>query len=59
MLALNLADQLSREEFDDLLRTPSGIHNIAATVFESDQRSHVDSIAFTAPQRARANGLNL
>jgi hypothetical protein len=56
MLALNLADQLNREEFDDLLRTSSGIHNIAAAVFESDQRSHVNSIAFTAPQRARADG---
>jgi hypothetical protein len=56
LLALNLADQLSPEEFDGLLRTPGGIHNIAATVFESDQRSHVESIAFTAPQRARADG---
>ena len=56
IIALNLADQLSREELEELLTTSNGIHDIAGAVFESDGRAHVDSIAFTVPPRVRSNG---
>jgi hypothetical protein len=56
IIAVNLADQLGRAELDELLRTRSGIQNIAAVVFDDVQRAHVDSIAFTVPQQAHAGG---
>ncbi len=55
MIAMNLAGELDREELEELLRTPSGIHEIAGAVFQSDKRKHIDSIAFTVPQRMRSD----
>jgi hypothetical protein len=56
IVAVNLADNLGRAELDELLRTRSGIHDIAAVVFSDAQRAHVDSIAFTVPQQAHVGG---
>lgn len=53
LIALNLVDQIPHDELEEMLRKPGGIHRIAAAVFESDKRTHVDSIAFTLPQRVQ------
>jgi hypothetical protein len=55
-IALNLAEQLSSQELKDLLTTSSGLHGVAHEVFKNDRRAHVDSIAFTVPQRVRSYG---
>ncbi|KJC45306.1 hypothetical protein [Bradyrhizobium sp. LTSP857] len=55
LIALNLVDQIPNDELEEMLRTPGGFHRIAAAVFESDKRTHVDSIAFTLPQRVRTH----
>jgi hypothetical protein len=56
LIASHLVDQIDRSELQTLLRTSSGFHTVAAQIFESEKRSHVDSIAFTVPQRLRLDG---
>jgi hypothetical protein len=53
---LHLIDQLTRPELEDLLKESSAVHTIAGAVFNDAKRSHVDSIAFTVPQRLRYDG---
>ncbi len=50
VVALNLIDPISRADLQGMLRTPNGLHTIAAGIFETEKRSHVDTIAFTVPQ---------
>lgn len=50
LVALNLVDPISRSELEGMLRTSNGLHAIAAGVFTSEKRAHVDTVAFTVPQ---------
>jgi fructose-specific phosphotransferase system component IIB len=56
LVALQLIDQIARAELESMLKTPNGLHAIAHAVFKGDTRLHVDSIAFTVPQLAHADG---
>jgi fructose-specific phosphotransferase system component IIB len=56
IVALQLIDQIARPELETMLKTPNGLHAIAHTVFKGGTRLHVDSIAFTVPQLAHADG---
>lgn len=55
LVALNLVDPISRSELEGMLRTSNGIHAIAAGVFTSEKRAHVDTVAFTVPQNPEAS----
>jgi hypothetical protein len=55
LIALHLIDPMSEPQLEELLKTLSGIHRIAAAVFNGANRLHVDSIMFTVPQRARSD----
>lgn len=50
-IAIQFADYIGESELTDLLQTASGIHRIAAAVFDSPRRLHVDSIFFAVPQQ--------
>jgi hypothetical protein len=50
VIALQFFDPIAPAELEILGKTPSELHKIAAEVFDDPKRSHVDSIAFTAPQ---------
>lgn len=45
-----------RSDLQTMLKTPSGLHEIAHAVFKDTGRLHVDSIAFTVPQILRTDG---
>jgi hypothetical protein len=51
IVALQLIDPIEPEHLKEMLYTPNGLHNIAHAVFENETRAHVDSIAFSMPQR--------
>jgi hypothetical protein len=51
LIALHLVDPISKPELQTMLRTANGMHTIAGAVFDGSSRLHVDSIAFTVPQR--------
>jgi hypothetical protein len=50
IVTLNLVDPIGRSELERMLGSFNGLHAIAAGVFESEKRSHVDTMAFTVPQ---------
>lgn len=56
LITLHLVDQISRSDLQTMLKTPSGLHEIAHAVFKDTGRLHVDSIAFTVPQILRTDG---
>jgi hypothetical protein len=56
LVALQLIDQIARPELETMLTNPNGLHAITHAVFKSGTRQHVDSVAFTVPQLARATG---
>ena len=56
LITLHLVDQISRSDLQTMLKTPSGLHEIAHAVFKDTGRLHVDSITFTVPQILRMDG---
>jgi len=59
IVALQLIDQIDRQELQSMLKTPNGLHAIAHSVFSRESRSHVDSIAFSVPPRSELDGLGV
>jgi hypothetical protein len=56
VIALHFIDPMAGPELETLLKTPNGLHTIAAAVFTRGSRQHIDSIAFTVPQQTKSNG---
>jgi len=57
LIALHLVDPISRPELHGMLKTANGMHAIAGAVFKGGSRLHVDSVAFTVPQRILTDGV--
>ena len=51
IVALQLFDPIDPEDLNGMLHTPNGLQNIAHAVFKNETRAHIDSIAFSTPQR--------
>ena len=56
LIAVHLIDEISRSDLSAMLTTPNGLHAITHAVFRDRKRRHVDSIAFTVPQRIKTDG---
>jgi hypothetical protein len=54
IITMQLIDPIDRDELNKMLYTPNGLHKIADSVFKNSARAHVDSIAFSTPQRLAA-----
>lgn len=52
IVSLNLIDPIGRSELEKMLGSFNGLHAVAAGIFGSDARRHVDTMAFTVPQNA-------
>ena len=50
-MALQQFDPIGPEDLNGMLHTPDGLQNIANAVFKSETGAHIDSIAFSTPQR--------
>ncbi len=51
IVTMQLVDPIDREDLNEMLYTPNGLHKIAHAVFKNEKRAHVDSIMFSTPQR--------
>jgi hypothetical protein len=57
LIALHLIDEMDNAALRNLLQTPNELHAITHALLKGGTRNHVDSVAFTAPQVTRTDGL--
>lgn len=49
LVVIELSDRISHARLKSMLKSPNGLHVIAGTLFEGDNRSHVDSVIYSTP----------